>query len=163
MERHLAACPRCRAYYNELKALAEPLAGWEKWYAHIEPTADMHKRWAEAVQASAAETAAREHWASRVFRNVWLELIWPCRRSWAGLAAVWLGLLAVNARLPVHPTSMAGRSAPSAPIGLWEEQIAVLTEMAPPALDTPASAKAPAAPAHPPRPRSARKADWQMA
>ena len=26
----------------------------------------------------------------------WLELFWPCRRVWAGLAAVWIGILAVN-------------------------------------------------------------------
>ena len=27
---------------------------------------------------------------------VWLELIWPCRRIWTGLAAVWVLLFIVN-------------------------------------------------------------------
>ena len=28
--------------------------------------------------------------------KLWCELIWPCRRTWAGLAAVWLALLVFN-------------------------------------------------------------------
>ena len=55
MERHLAACSDCRSYYNEIKALAAPLAGWEKNFAQIEPTQAMRTRWAGAVQASAAK------------------------------------------------------------------------------------------------------------
>ena len=30
------------------------------------------------------------------FHKLWLELFWPARRTWAGLAAVWIGILAVN-------------------------------------------------------------------
>jgi hypothetical protein len=29
-------------------------------------------------------------------KNLWLELIWPSRRIWAGLAAVWILILAAN-------------------------------------------------------------------
>jgi len=29
-------------------------------------------------------------------KRCWCELIWPCRRTWAGLAAVWVVILAVN-------------------------------------------------------------------
>lgn len=29
--------------------------------------------------------------------KLWRELFWSCRRTWAGLATVWLGLLVFNA------------------------------------------------------------------
>jgi hypothetical protein len=31
-----------------------------------------------------------------IFAKLWLELIWPCRRIWTGLAAVWGLVLLVN-------------------------------------------------------------------
>jgi len=154
----------CRAHFNELRALAEPLAGWEKEFAHIELTADMRKLWAEAMQASAAETAAREPWARSVWRSVWLELIWPYRQGWIGLATVWLALLAVNAQLPNHPMRMAGASASSggASIELWEET-RVQAELTQPGIALSAPIKVPATlPSNLPRPRSERKPDWQI-
>lgn len=33
--------------------------------------------------------------AAALLQKLWLELIWPSRRAWAGLAAVWVGLAAV--------------------------------------------------------------------
>jgi len=163
VERHLAACSCCRAYFNEIKTLAGPLAGWEKDFAQIEPTQAMQLRWAGAVQASTAEGAGHEPRLRSVWRNLWLELIWPYRRGWIGLAAVWVALLAVNARLPNHPMRMAGASSSSggASIELWEET-RVLAELTQPGIAISAPMKAPAAaPANPPRPRSARKPDWQ--
>jgi hypothetical protein len=165
MEKHLAVCSGCRDYYNEIMALAAPLAGWEKDFAQIEPTQTMRRRWAGAVQASAAEAAAREPLLKYVWRNVWRELIWPSRRAWAGLAALWLVLLAVNARLSDHPVQMAGARSPSAADIMlsWEEQTRLLAELTQPAIVHSAPVNPPAAPANPPRPRSARKPDWQIA
>jgi len=60
IQQHLAACAGCRDYYNEIMALAAPLANWEKNFAQIEPTHAMRRRWVGAVQASAAEAAARK-------------------------------------------------------------------------------------------------------
>ena len=45
------------------------------------------------VQASAA---GREPLLKEVWGNVWRELIWPCRRAWVGLAALWLVLLGIG-------------------------------------------------------------------
>jgi hypothetical protein len=35
-------------------------------------------------------------WFPGCSKNLWRELIWPCRRTWAGLAAVWILIFAVN-------------------------------------------------------------------
>jgi len=185
MERHLAACPSCRSYYNEIKALAAPLAGWEKNFAQIEPTQAMRARWANAVQESAAQGAMRkfglrgsaalpgcveasadqaavsEPLLGYLCRNVWRELIWPSRRAWLGLAAAWLALLAVNARLSDPQLAGAGSTSAAAMMQSWEEQTRVLAELTQPGLaDAPVNI--PAAPSNPPRPRSAREPDWQI-
>jgi hypothetical protein len=185
IERHLADCSGCRSYYGEIKAVAAPLADWDKNFAQIEPTQAMRGRWAAAVQAStaqaaaakfglrggaalpgcveesAAEAGAREPLLKKVFRNVWRELIWPCRRAWVGLAAVWLALLAVNARL--SDPQLAGPRSPSAAAMMqsWEEQTRVLAELTQPGVAY-APVNIPAAPSNPPRPRSAREPDWEV-
>jgi anti-sigma factor RsiW len=185
MERHLAACSSCRSYCNEIKALAAPLAGWEKNLAQIEPTQVMRTRWAGAVQASTAQAAAgksglrgsaalpgwvqgsaaqagaRGSLPKNIFRNVWREMIWPCRRAWVGLAAVWLALLAVNARLSDPQSAGARSSSAAAMVQSWEEQTRVLAELTQPGIVR-APVNTPAAPFDPPRPRSAREQEWQI-
>jgi len=42
------------------------------------------------VQGSAAQAGARGSLLKNICRNVWREMIWPCRRAWVGLAALWL-------------------------------------------------------------------------
>jgi anti-sigma factor RsiW len=185
MERHIAACSTCRNYYNEIEALAAPLAGWEKNLAQIEPTQAMRTRWAGAVQASTAQAAAGQFglrgsaalpgWVQgsaaqagargsllkNIFRNVWRELIWPCRRAWVGLAAVWLALLAANARMSDPQLAGARSSSAAAMVQSWEEQTRVLAELTQPGVAY-APVNIPAAPSNPPRPRSARERDWEV-
>ncbi len=163
LEQHLAGCSGCRNYYSEIKALAAPLAGWEKNFAQIEATQAMRHRWAGAVQASGVITGRREPLLKNIRRNVWRELIWPCRRAWVGLAALWLVLLAVNARLSDHAVQLAGgrSSAASEIMQSWEEQTRILAELTQPGAVF-APVKAPAAPPNTPRPRSERKQDWQI-
>lgn len=177
MEQHLAACSDCRIYYREIKTLAAPLAGWEKNFAHIEPTQAMRNRWAGAVQESegragnplpaAARKAARTECAPYhpgLAHSVWRELIWPCRRAWVGLAALWLVLLAVNVRLSDHPMQMAGGRSSSASdmMQSWEAQTRLMAELTQPPVAYSSPVKPPIAPANLPRPRSERKQDWQI-
>ena len=44
--------------------------------------------------------------------KVWLELIWPCRRTWAGLAAVWILIFVFNFSQRDPSELMARKSPP---------------------------------------------------
>ena len=47
-------------------------------------------------------------------QKLWRELVWPCRQVWAGLAAVWVVILAVN--FSASDTELvAGKSPPPFP------------------------------------------------
>jgi hypothetical protein len=49
----------------------------------------------QATKAQSLATGPAAWWPD-FFDRIWLELIWPCRRIWTGLAAVWIMLLLVN-------------------------------------------------------------------
>ena len=92
----------------------------------------------------------------RFFAKLWLELIWPVRRIWAGLSAVWLALaIFILSQADRSATVIAKSTVPAAEVRLaFQEQQRLLAEILgpPPA----------AAPAEPPRrnntqPRSERR------
>jgi hypothetical protein len=94
----------------------------------------------------------------RFWRIVWCGLIRPSRYAWAGMAALWLVMLAVNGRLSGHRMTGAGASPSSTQdmMQAWEEQNRVLAELTQPAFAVPA------APPILPRPRSERERDWKI-
>jgi hypothetical protein len=223
LEVHLAECAGCRQYFNELKGVAVPLAGWERIFADVEPDQATQRRWARALetapsnqgvgqllpmyrsagvppaaaspgtaqgkfvrhfrrQRAAAETAALRskaqrahevrrvlsptpiqflrHGARETLAKLWFELIWPARRIWAGLAAVWVALAIFNiSQAGGRETVVAKSTVPAAEVRLaFQEQQRLLAEILgpPPA----------AAPAEPPRrnsrPRSERPTGWRI-
>jgi len=111
---HLAECADCRKYHDEMASLAKPLAGWETNFAHVEPTSETRTGWANAIQGEARDKSARLSASENVLLNCWRELVWPYRQVWAGLAAVWVVILAVN--LSASDTEIvAGKSPPPFP------------------------------------------------
>ncbi len=66
--------------------------------------------------------------------KAWLELIWPSRRAWGGLAAVWLAVLAAN--LAMKATFQVASGVKSTParevVRAFEAQQRLLAELLPP-------------------------------
>jgi hypothetical protein len=111
---------------------------------------------AASESAAALQSSRREGlWIGAVFREVWLELVWPSRRAWAGMAALWLVVLTANLEMKAaFPAAPAVRSAPARELAqAIEEQRRLLAELLPPLKPSP---PAPARPG--PRPRSERPA-----
>ena len=86
-----------------------------------------------AVVANLKECpAAREQsLAVAVAFKLWRELVWPCRRTWAGLAATWLVLIVFNLTHAERSQVIAGKSSmPPAEMRLvFQEQQRVLAEL----------------------------------
>jgi hypothetical protein len=72
---------------------------------------------------------------------IWRELIWPARRIWAGLAAVWLLIFVVNFSMRDHSEIKMAKS-PSSPevIMAFRQQQQLLSELIGP--DDPSAAEA---------------------
>ena len=73
--------------------------------------------------------------------KIWLELVWPCRRIWTGLAAVWLLILAVN--FAQHDATPAGKITTAPVMMSFREQQRWMNELF--------ADRAPAAEAEPPK------------
>jgi anti-sigma factor RsiW len=129
IENHLAGCARCRSYYEEIKSVAIPLAGWERHFAHVEPGAAVQMRLAKAIAAAGKSESVRPLMPKIFIFECWRQLIWPSRRIWAGLAAVWILLLAANFSL--RDRSPAGAMASASPemIMAWQQQERLLAEL----------------------------------
>ena len=106
----------------------------------------------ENVRVSAfppADAPARQPFPVRAAFTLWRELVLPCRRVWAGLAAVWFAILLLNYCDGGSPKMPAGQTAASAPevLMVLREQKQIVAELINPALPPPpVSAPAPAVP-----------------
>ncbi len=158
VERHLAVCHECRAYYSEMKVVATPLAEWEEKLTAIEATPAAQTRWARVVQQAGQPSAPRQPLLKNVWQIAWGELIWPSRHVWAGMAALWVVMLAVNERISGSQTFEAKAQTASTPdiIAAWQEQNRVLAELTQPSLTIPA------APVIAPRPRGELERNWEI-
>jgi hypothetical protein len=78
---------------------------------------------------------ARERWsqtaATMVWHVFWHELIFPCRRIWAGLAAVWILIFVFNFSQRDPSEVMARKTPPSSPemILTFRQQEKLLAEL----------------------------------
>lgn len=93
--------------------------------------------------------------------KLWRELVWPCRRTWAGLTATWLMLIVFNLTHVEHNQVVASKSSvPPAEMRLaFQEQQRLLTELVGPPPVTPPAAP-PRRPNH--QPRSERRIEILM-
>ena len=110
---HLAACADCHKYYEEMKAVAAPLKNWEQNFALLQPTMAAQNRWAKAIQAAGRPEPTRRLTPATALSEWLKDVIWPCRRVWGGLAAVWMVILAGNLSLREHPQTFMKKSSPT--------------------------------------------------
>jgi len=62
--------------------------------------------------------------------KLWLELVWPCRRIWTGLAAVWILLFIVNfSQRDVAQVRVVKSSSPTAMMTTFRDQQKILNEL----------------------------------
>jgi anti-sigma factor RsiW len=159
VQRHLAACPECLRYYEQIKSVTAPLANWEKNFSGVQPDPQLQTRWRKALLASDDQPPARRFSFQLTLQTSWREVIRPCRLAWAAMAALWLVMWGINATLSAGNTSIAsGNVAPTLALQVFEEQKRVLAELIPPAIGEPIQ---PARHDHS-RPRSERKTRWSV-
>jgi hypothetical protein len=70
-------------------------------------------------------------WLLGCSNRLWLELFFPCRRIWVGLAAVWILIVAVNLSQRDPAETMARKSSPPSPemILTFRQQELLLAEL----------------------------------
>ena len=112
LENHLASCADCQKYYDQIKNAVMPLADWESAFLHVAPSRKVEERWDKEFQAAIEPFPSRQ--AAIIFSVFdWCrDMIWPCRRIWAGFVAVWLGIFAINLSTRDTAQSMAMKSSP---------------------------------------------------
>jgi hypothetical protein len=105
--RHQAAAPRLDAVRREIVAgLNHQDAKSQSWVALL------------------------ASWCLGGANKLWLELVWPCRRIWTGLAAVWLLLFIINLSQRDGSQTMMAKSAPTAEMMMtFRDQQKLLNEL----------------------------------
>ena len=127
-----------------------------------QPPRTMPPAWREqilvAAEVNRRKPPVRELTFAATVRLRLRELFWPCPQAWAGLAAVWLVILAVNfATRETTPRNFARQAAPPSPemLMVLRQQQLLLAELVerpePRAADRPKTV--------PPRPRSDRRGE----
>ncbi|MGO9478040.1 MAG: hypothetical protein ACLQAH_02295 [Limisphaerales bacterium] len=107
LKRHQAAAPRLDAIRREI----------------VEVAADVNRRKQPVRELTFAATLANAIGLS------FLELIWPCRRIWTGLAAAWILILAANVSLREQSPALL-KSGPSAEMMMTlKDQQKILAEL----------------------------------
>jgi hypothetical protein len=61
--------------------------------------------------------------------KLWLELVWPCRRIWAGLTAVWILIFAANVSLREQSPAIIKSGPSSEMIMALKDQQKILAEL----------------------------------
>jgi hypothetical protein len=108
LARHRAAEPKLDAIRREV----------------VNAAADVNRRKSPVRELTFATALAK------AIRLLYLELVWPSRRIWAGLAAVWILIFAVNFSMRDHSPIVAWKSPPTTEtIMAWRQQERLLVEL----------------------------------
>jgi hypothetical protein len=91
----------------------------------VDAAADVNRRKQPVRELTFAATLAN------AIRLSFLELIWPCRRTWAALAAVWIALFIFNVSQRDQSELAARKLPPPSPEAIlaWRQQERLLAEL----------------------------------
>jgi hypothetical protein len=107
LEQHRSAAPKLDAIRREV----------------VDAAADVNRRKQPVHELTFAATLAN------AIQLSFLELIWPCRRIWMGLAVVWILILAANVSLHEHSPAII-KSGPSSEMMMTlKDQQKILAEL----------------------------------
>ncbi|HWF20206.1 MAG TPA: hypothetical protein VG754_13135, partial [Verrucomicrobiae bacterium] len=113
-----------------------------------------------ALACASAITPKNSFNLSAAFERFWRESIWPWRRVWTGIAAVWLGILALNLAAGGTPqpgsSGMTATKNPEVVTALLEQKKLLAQLLEPVMTSTPPSSK-------PPGPRSEQRQELFIA
>jgi len=126
-----------------------------------QPLRELPVQWRQEILSSAIRAASPPRATrSQALRAQLYALLWPCPQAWAGLAAIWLGLLVVNFTISAKTEIVAQHKVPaSTQMMVLREQQQILTELIEPN-ETPAISR----PKRPDaRPRSQGRQQFLMA
>ena len=159
IQQHLAACPDCARMFAAAAQLdARIMAGLKQG----QRTAAL---WAQVEQrlVAAAQTVKPACHTPHAAPHAWLStLLWPNPKAWAGLAAVWVAILAVNfaAHDPLPVREACNATPPSPQLReMLKQQEQLLAELVGP-IERPAAGRSkPVAP----QPRSQRREQFMNA
>jgi anti-sigma factor RsiW len=129
VEIHLAECANCRKYFEEIKAMTVSLTSLAGNVPHVQPSEFARTRWSKAILAAARPEPVHQLTPAMAFREWWREVIWARRRIWAGLAAIWVIILAGNLSLSGQGQTFAGKSSPQETITAFKDQQKILAEL----------------------------------
>jgi anti-sigma factor RsiW len=96
LERHLESCADCRRYRDEIGDVTALLSTSGKLFGEVEPREATQIRWQKDIEAAIKPA---DPITTRVFRgllDLCRDMIWPARRIWVGMAAVWVLVLTLN-------------------------------------------------------------------
>ena len=133
-----------------------------------QPMRQIPSRWRVEILSTARNASQVPHVSRFTFRASWLStlnsqlstFLWPHPRAWAGLAAVWLAILAINFATRGKADAVATRKPLTSPevIITWKEQQRLLAELIGP-MEVPVANRLKSSP---PRPRSERYNETSM-
>lgn len=107
---HLAGCAQCREYHAEVHSVTCVITDWKKDFSALEPSNSAMARWARDFERTTISNSPASAGYLRWFLDLCRDAIWPSRRAWAGLAALWIVIIALNVSLRNHARLLAAGS-----------------------------------------------------
>ena len=126
-----------------------------------QPLRPIPAEWRTEILAAARAAGPRPSALDAQSASWWRELLWPSPLAWAGVAAAWAVILALNSAAWSDADATAAARRPPAPPAVIEMALAQRRQLMSSLFDTaPVEAAAPPPEPARPQPHSQRRTDW---